>query len=473
MDAEQKPMLSDGAAGDASGHSDSKNKVVSTVWHGFDCVFSNDECLKKLPKEESLYGQETKSEASSGDMRASFRRRGSHRSSDDYGWLRKLDLRSDVPSIEEIRDWSFDTLQFEENILVEVFLSMLDHYDLLEEFNLDRETLKRYAFAVMQKHHKDCYYQRTDIEGGELSVVGTTTEPSEEDCKSTDDGHHILCEYHNWYHAVSCAQVCFLFLTLGGADQFLEARDIFCIIVGALIHDLDHPGNNNDFEVKRNTELAQKYGNDSVLERHAISEGLNLCAKNPELDWLKSFENEEDRKYVESYITEAVLATDPARHATILKEALAFIDEGPKAYGSATSATASESVELMQFDRTYEQHRLFIGRIFLHSADISNPLHSSFEVARDWAVRVTTEFSRQASKEKELRLEVTSYMDGLDSEYNIAKVQISFFAFMVQPLFDAIGKLFPSLSHLNDWGEANCDGYREVIAACEKERGDE
>lgn len=381
---------------------------------------------------------------------------------DDYGWLRKLDLRCDVPSIEEIRNWSFDTLQFEESVLVEVFIMMLEYYDLLEVFHLDRETLKRYAFAVMQKHHKDCYYQRTDIEG-EVKVVGTTVPAT---C-----GHHILCEYHNWYHAVSCANVCFLFLTLGGADRFLEAKDILCIIVGGLIHDLDHPGNNNEFEVKCKTELAQRYQNNSVLERHSISEGLNLCAKNPELDWLQSFDNVEDREYVENYITEVVLATDPARHAQIMKEALAFVEEGPKDHG-VTSESPSESLELMKFDRTNPFHRLFIGRLFLHSADISNPVHSSFEVARDWAVRVTTEFSKQASKEKELQLEVTSYMEGLDSAYNIAKVQISFFGFMVQPLFDAVGKLFPKLSHLNDWGEQNCDGYRELIAACEKEQGE-
>jgi len=471
MDAEQKNMLSDGAAAVASVDSSANNKVVSTVWNGYDCVFSNDDYLKKLQNGDIHHGQNAKAEVSTDNPRMSFRRGGSRRSLDDFGWLRQLDLRSDVLSIEEIRDWSFDTLQFEEDILVEVFISMLEFYDLLKEFNLDRETLKRYAFAVMHKHRKDCYYQRTDIEG-EVSVIGTTANASEEDCKSSDNGHHVFCEYHNWYHAVSCAQACFLFLTLGGADQFLESKDIFCIIVGALIHDLDHPGTNNDFEVKRNTELAQKYHNDSVLERHSISEGLNLCARNPELDWLKSFDNVEDRKYVENYITEAILATDPARHATIVKEALAFVEEGPKAYDSVTSESLSESVELTQFDRANLKHRLFIGRLFLHSADISNPLHASFDVARDWAVRVTTEFSRQASKEKELSLEVTSYMDGLDSEYNIAKVQISFFAFMVQPLFDVVGKLFPNLSHLNDWGEANCDGYREVIAACEKERGE-
>mmetsp|Transcript_1901 Transcript_1901/g.2647 ORF Transcript_1901/g.2647 Transcript_1901/m.2647 type:complete len:474 (+) Transcript_1901:187-1608(+) len=472
MDAEKKN--NDGVAADANGVGNITNNIgVSTVWYGYDCVFSNGEYLKKIQEGESNLEQNALPQPSTtAHHQASFRRSGSHRSLKDYGWLRKLDLRSDVPSIEEIRDWAFNTLQFEENVLVEVFISMLEYYDLLEEFNLDRETLRRYAFAVMHKHHKDCYYQRTDIEG-EVSVIGTTVNASEGDSKLSDGGHHTLCEYHNWYHAVSCSQVCFLFLTLGGADQYLESKDIFCIIVGALIHDLDHPGTNNDFEVKRNTELAQKYHNDSVLERHSISEGLNLCTRNPELDWLKSFDNIEDREYVENYITEAILATDPARHAGIVKEALEFAAEGPKAYNTAASISSSELVELKQFDRANLQHRIFIGRLFLHSADISNPLHSSFDVARDWAVRVTTEFSRQASKEKKLRLQVTSYMDGLDSEYNIAKVQIGFFSFMVQPLFDTMGKLFPKLSHLNDWGEANCDGYREVLAACENVRHEE
>ncbi len=467
MNAEKKNMQSDDdVAPDANGHNNISNNIgVSTVWYGYDCVFSNGEYLKKIQEGERASQPST-------NHRTSFRRSGSHRSLEDYGWLRKIDLRSDAPSIEEIRDWAFDTLQFEENVLVEVFISMLEYYDLLEEFNLDKDTLRRYAFAVMQKHHKDCYYQRTDIEG-EVNVLGTTANAPERDKILSDGEHHTLCEYHNWYHAVSCSQVCFLFLTLGGADQYLESKDIFSIIVGALIHDLDHPGTNNDFEVKRNTDLARKYNNDSVLERHSISEGLNLCKMHPELDWLKSFDNIEDRKYVENYITEAILATDPARHASIVKEALEFATEGPKAYSTAASESSSESVELKQFDRTNLQHRIFIGRLFLHSADISNPLHSSFDVARDWAVRVTTEFSRQASKEKELRLEVTSYMDGLDSEYNIAKVQIGFFSFMVQPLFDCMGKLFPKLSHLNDWGEANCNGYREVIAACEKQRGEE
>jgi hypothetical protein len=34
------------------------------------------------------------------------------------------------------------------------------------------------------------------------------------------------------------------------------------------------------------------------------------------------------------------------------------------------------------------------------------------------------EFTKQAEKEQQLKLPVTTYMDGLDSQYKIAKMQI-------------------------------------------------
>lgn len=222
--------------------------------------------------------------------------------------------------------------------------------------------------------------------------------------------------------------------------------ELFAIIMGALIHDLDHPGTNNDFEIKRSTSLAKLYGNDSVLERHSINMGLNLCAENPELDWLKSFADEKDREYVKQFIAESVLTTDPARHGAVVKEALAFVEKGAP-----------------YFDQNDEQHRQFIGKLLLHSADIFNPLHSSFEVASDWAIRVTAEFSRQAEKEKELQLPVTTFMDGLDSQLHICKLQIGFFEWMVKPLYHTIGILFPNLEKLEEWGERNSAGYQAMI----------
>ena len=60
---------------------------------------------------------------------------------------------------------------------------------------------------------------------------------------------------------------------------------------------------------------------------------------------------------------------------------------------------------------------------------------------------------------------VTQFMDGLDSKYKIAKLQIGFFNFMVKPLFHTIGVLFPNLTMLEEWGENNSTEYQAVIDA--------
>lgn len=37
-------------------------------------------------------------------------------------------------------------------------------------------------------------------------------------------------------------------------------------LISALAHDIGHPGNNNDFEIKMMSDLAIRYNNKSVLE---------------------------------------------------------------------------------------------------------------------------------------------------------------------------------------------------------------
>ena len=432
----------DGGTADVANPDDNRdNKPVYTVWHGYDVVLTKNRDGGHTRSESNTtenYPQaaaHAKPTSHHGAKSSSSWRRMS--SGDDYGWLRQLDLRSDVPDMDEIRNWSFDVLVFEDTVLIEVFIKMLEYYNFLEKFQLDRKTLERYCGEVMARHHKDGYYQKYDIEKNSVT----------EECKP-----EVLCEYHSWYHAVACAHVSFLFLSLGGADGHLDPIEQFCIIMGALIHDLDHPGTNNDFEVKRNTSLAKLYDNDAVLERHSINVGLNMCLENPDLDWWKSFQDEKDREYMKKYISESILATDPAKHASIVKEALSFVEKGPP-----------------YFNKNDPQHRIFIGRLILHSADITNPLHSSFEVASDWAIRVVTEFDKQAKREKELQLPVTSFMDGLDNQVSIAKTQIGFYQFMLKPLFNTVGIFFPALKMLEDWGEMNCVEYQKVIDDHDKE----
>jgi len=441
-----------------------KNKPIYTVWHGYNVVLTENCHPSEMRKRESTTPPLNEAAAFSNNTTQRTAVRRSSGKLEDYGWLRQLDLRNDVPTIDEIRDWKFDVLQFEDTVLIQVFIKLLEYYNLLETFNLDRDTLARYANEVMNLHHKDCYYQKVDIEQKDEEVDEEKEIEKEEEEKDNSKSDIILCEYHNWYHAMSCVHTSFLFLTLGGADEYLNPIDLFCIIFGALIHDLDHPGTNSDFEVKRSTSLAKLYDNDAVLERHSINMGLSMCQKNPELDCLKPFK-EKEKEYIAHYVGESVLATDPARHGGIVKGALEFVEKGAQNYQQQSSSTTgeSDSSEASYFDRSNPKHRQFIGRLILHSADISNPVQSSFDVAADWAIRVVTEFTRQAEKEKQLQLPVTEFMDGLDSKYKISKLQIGFFNFMVKPLFHTIGILFPKLKMLEEWGVKNNLQYQAVI----------
>ena len=449
------------------------NKPVFTSWCGYDVVltenFHPSETATSHNNTNNTDGGKAPRLTNSGILR-----RQNSSSLEHYGWLRQLSLRSDVPSIDEIKSWSFDVLQFEDTVLIQVFIKILEYYNLLDTFQLDREILEKYCYAVMNMHHKDCYYQLVDIESSEGVDMGAEVleESDRGEGISSSKKPEILCEYHNWYHAMSVVHTSFLFVALGVADAFLNPLDLFCVLFGALIHDLDHPGTNSDFEVKRSSSLAQLYGNDAVLERHSINMGLSMCRDNPDLDILKPF-NDEDLEYIKHFIGESVLATDPARHGTIVKEGLAFVEKGLQDYrqGEEKEEEEEESGESKStaaqtyFDKNNPQHRLYIGRLILHSSDISNPCANQFQTSADWAIRVVTEFTRQAEKEKRLQLPVTEFMDGLDSKYKIAKLQIGFFNFMVKPLFHTIGVLFPKLTMLEEWGENNSTEYQAVIDA--------
>lgn len=49
--------------------------------------------------------------------------------------------------------------------------------------------------------------------------------------------------------------------------------------MGALVHDLEHPGHTNAFEIKTDSILAKKYDNESVLENNSISVTLDIIKK--------------------------------------------------------------------------------------------------------------------------------------------------------------------------------------------------
>jgi hypothetical protein len=224
-----------------------------------------------------------------------------------------------------------------------------------------------------------------------------------------------------------------------GAREKLGILQHFAVIFSALIHDLDHPGNTNAFEVNSMSQRAVLYNDQSVLENHHCSsafrlmdkKGLNLLATMPSPD-LKDF-----RKMV----IMCVLATDMAVHFQLIEEFSKKTLDGFWAVESPVD-------------------QLLFGKILVHAADLSNPVRQ-FDVAKRWSSRLSEEFNNQVDKEKSLGLPVLPFMITPDT-VTLAKNEINFATFVVSPMWRAIAIHFTSLSHLVTQLESNIVTWKVV-----------
>lgn len=66
--------------------------------------------------------------------------------------------------------------------------------------------------------------------------------------------------------------------------DFVSSFELFCALIAALSHDSGHKGTNNLYEIKKNTEKARKYSNQSVLENMHISNLFKIFRESPDLD---------------------------------------------------------------------------------------------------------------------------------------------------------------------------------------------
>lgn len=81
-------------------------------------------------------------------------------------------------------------------------------------------------------------------------------------------------------------------------------------MIAALGHDLNHPGTNNMYEIKMDTELAKIANKESVLEKMHLKTFFNIL-KTKNITILDKTKNPQKMKEL---ITRAILATDVSRH---------------------------------------------------------------------------------------------------------------------------------------------------------------
>lgn len=326
-------------------------------------------------------------------------------------WLRPIDGKTRViPSIQEINSWDFDVLIYNEEVLVPVCEKMLEYYNLYQKFNIDKVAMNEFIVNVWKNH-----------------------EP---------------LAYHNWYHAVGTMNTIFNFLTLAGAEAYATDLEIFAMLIGGLSHDVEHPGQNNEYHIKIGSERAKRFQDISIHENHSISWTIELWEKPNDHNHILSGLTTDDRTYFLDYFRRVILYTDPSIHGKLSKRLIQTINE-----------KVNNGFEA--FDRNIKEDRILLGECLLHASDISNPAHGDFETAKDWCQRIATEFRDQVFLEKQRGVAVTGFMDGLDTELAVVKMQIGFCNFMALPFFQLVGKVLPRSRLLEENIVRNIKGYEE------------
>ena len=196
-----------------------------------------------------------------------------------------------------------------------------------------------------------------------------------------------------------------------------------------------------------NDPLATIYNDISVLENHHAATAFKIMMTEDSAI-LANLTNSQFT-YMRKMVIEMILKTDQAGHFDMVKLLQTHTDDNKN--GDPF------------FDITQESSRVELMSMIVHGADLGNPAYPKFEMTKMWCFRVCEEFSTQVVREKELGLPVTTFMEGLNNEIEIAKLQVGFVNYVILPLWNAMAILLPKLSTSVDSCVDNVKLWQKII----------
>eukprot|EP00929_Paragymnodinium_shiwhaense_P117905 TRINITY_DN8939_c0_g1_i1.p1 TRINITY_DN8939_c0_g1~~TRINITY_DN8939_c0_g1_i1.p1 ORF type:complete len:934 (-),score=209.72 TRINITY_DN8939_c0_g1_i1:157-2958(-) len=271
--------------------------------------------------------------------------------------------------------------------------------------------------------------------------------------------------FHNFAHAADVLHCVSRIMRLMNSDAFLSPLEQFTLLVGALGHDLGHPGVNNPFLIEVGHSLALQYNDRSPCENMHCAKLYNIVA-NPEANIFRDLTREQ-YKDTRKMIIETILHTDMITHQAMVKDLQMMYQMNTEVFKAGEchqqqsaqqpEAQAAESPESELFAQS--EHKATIMNCILHSADVSNPCRA-WEVTEAWAMLCLEEFFAQGDQEKMLAIPV-QFLNDRD-KLNKPNSQIGFIEFMIAPFFCAQIRLFPSLHEFGDHLASNIEVWMEL-----------
>ncbi|XP_036356755.1 dual 3',5'-cyclic-AMP and -GMP phosphodiesterase 11 isoform X1 [Octopus sinensis] len=239
--------------------------------------------------------------------------------------------------------------------------------------------------------------------------------------------------YHNWRHAFNVTQTMFCMIKTGEMGNILTPSEQIALIVATLCHDLDHRGQNNQFQIKAMTPLAQLYST-STLEHHHFDQCIMILNTKGN-DILSNISQDEYRNIVR-VLEGSILATDLALYFRNRTRFFNLVNQ-------------EESC-----DWTNEDSRELLQAMMMTACDVS-AITKPWEIQQEIAKLVASEFFEQGDIERQQwNITPISMMDR-DKQDELPSMQVSFIDAVCLPVYRAISKISPKLKPLQDGCEEN------------------
>jgi hypothetical protein len=194
------------------------------------------------------------------------------------------------------------------------------------------------------------------------------------------DSSYNKVPFHNRYymiyysiHATDVLQGAELLLLNTEISSHFTKLEIFSLCIASAIHDLDHPGINNNFLVQTQHPMAIMYNDAAVLESHHVARAFEIT-NIPGHNIFSSMSSDQYRQ-ARKMIISIVLATDLAQHFQFISK--------------FKGKTASASLKLED-----DADRLLIMEMVVKCGDLGNPV-KNFQTAKCWTHLVMEEFFAQ------------------------------------------------------------------------------
>ena len=311
--------------------------------------------------------------------------------------------------LEAMLSWDFDSLETDDTTLLQNCLTIFDLWGFTredDEAHVDPLKLQNYITSIYNQYNSEI-------------------------------------PYHTFKHAYSVFTGTANLLKAGATDLFGITRvEELGLLIAALVHDVGHPGQNNDFFIKSRHKLAITYNDQSVLENMHCAVAFETLAE--EANNFVSGWSSEDYSVFRRTVLQSILNTDMKLHFDLTSR----LQEIP----------GPEAIDPLNL----EQRKLLIS-VLVHAADLSNAVLTT-DLCRKWSLRVITEFHDQYEKEIAEGLPAASFMKcDPGNVLEVAKLQASFIEYVAGPMWQQLALIVPKLSLRWDQLSLNLQYWQHLL----------